>query len=228
MNCIRCGEPHENEGRRYCDACIPRCGCGAPTLAHRKTCSDGCAARFHGVRTGAQKVERVPCRSCGKSIPGYRATCSMACAQALKAAKPHGACKVCGAPCRGRKTCSDACFDAIVVRRSTVGARSAAVRAKRREAERHAYRGKDKAAVVAGLTAKQRGKCKVCGGYGQKRGDGTEGLVLDHCHATGKPRAMLCGRCNAALGLLGESPERIKAMWDYARSWAQAVLHVAV
>jgi len=32
---------------------------------------------------------------------------------------------------------------------------------------------------------------------------------------------MLCGPCNAALGLLAESPQRVKALWDYAQSWVQ-------
>lgn len=95
--------------------------------------------------------------------------------------------------------------------RSAVGARSEAVRAKRRKHARNAYKGKDKPEVIARLTAEQKGRCKVCGCEGAKLGDGTVGLVLDHCHATGRPRAMLCGPCNAALGLLGESPTRIKA-----------------
>jgi hypothetical protein len=35
---------------------------------------------------------------------------------------------------------------------------------------------------------------------------------------------LLCGPCNAALGLLGESAERIAALHRYALSWAQAAL----
>ncbi len=42
----------------------------------------------------------------------------------------------------------------------------------------------------------QKGLCAVCGKGGE--------LVLDHDHATSKPRAMLHRTCNSALGLLRE------------------------
>jgi hypothetical protein len=111
-----------------------------------------------------------------------------------------------------------------LAQRSKLGSRSESKRATRRKAAQNAYRGKDKPEVIARLTEEQGGRCAVCGGLGQRRGDGTEGLLLDHCHATGKARAMLCSRCNAAFGLLGESVERIAALHRYALSWAQAAL----
>ena len=40
--------------------------------------------------------------------------------------------------------------------------------------------------------------------------------MLDHCHATGEPRAMLCVRCNAALGLLREDPAVCRMLAEYA------------
>src|SRR3954467_3392479 len=33
---------------------------------------------------------------------------------------------------------------------------------------------------------------------------------LDHCHCTGRVRGVLCRGCNRALGMLGESPARIR------------------
>ena len=136
-------------------------------------------------------------------------------------AKPPAPCVVCGAPCVKRKTCGDACHAELVRQKSTVGTRSEQVRAKRRRGKKQSYKGKDKAEVIERLTREQGGRCKVCGGEGTALGDGRVGLVLDHDHATGKPRAMLCGPCNAALGLLAESPQRVKALWDYAQSWVQ-------
>lgn len=49
------------------------------------------------------------------------------------------------------------------------------------------------------LRDRQDGKCAIC----------QEPLVkekLDHCHATGKVRGLLCHGCNVALGLLRDDP----------------------
>ena len=43
------------------------------------------------------------------------------------------------------------------------------------------------------------GVCECCGS--------TERLCIDHCHATNKPRGLLCRECNMALGLLGEDQQ---------------------
>lgn len=45
-----------------------------------------------------------------------------------------------------------------------------------------------------GLLAKQEGKCAICGG--------SDRLVVDHDHATGAIRGLLCHGCNAGLGFL--------------------------
>lgn len=114
-----------------------------------------------------------------------------------------------------RKTCSDACFKAVLQLRSTYGVRSASKRETRRKQARSTYRRKDKADVVRELTARQQGKCDICGGAGCLRGDGSHGLLLDHCHVTGEPRAMLCARCNAAVGQVRESPEIVRSLLTY-------------
>ena len=35
-------------------------------------------------------------------------------------------------------------------------------------------------------------------------------LAIDHCHKTGKIRALLCARCNSAIGLLKHNPELLR------------------
>ncbi len=38
---------------------------------------------------------------------------------------------------------------------------------------------------------------------------------VDHCHATGIVRGILCSNCNRAVGLLEDSPERFRAAAEY-------------
>lgn len=43
----------------------------------------------------------------------------------------------------------------------------------------------------------QGGGCAICGAISNKNG---KALFVDHCHATGKVRGILCHRCNTGLG----------------------------
>jgi len=61
------------------------------------------------------------------------------------------------------------------------------------------------------MEAEQQGLCRICGKKDSKR------LSVDHNHTTGKIRGLLCRRCNSALGLLGESPERCLQAATYLR-----------
>jgi hypothetical protein len=58
---------------------------------------------------------------------------------------------------------------------------------------------------------RRQGGCAVCGRSGHTK----HPLHVDHCHTTGRIRALLCAPCNTALGMLGEDPERIQALADY-------------
>ena len=40
-------------------------------------------------------------------------------------------------------------------------------------------------------------------------------VQIDHCHHTGAVRAILCGLCNRALGLLGDDPARVQLLANY-------------
>jgi hypothetical protein len=55
---------------------------------------------------------------------------------------------------------------------------------------------------------KQNGLCAISG-------CGRLCNTVDHCHKTGRVRGLLCGSCNRALGLLGESIERIEGLKKY-------------
>lgn len=61
------------------------------------------------------------------------------------------------------------------------------------------------------LWEQQKGLCALCGGQGNPR----RGLVVDHCHATGLIRGLLCETCNGALGAFGDNLEGIQKAVDY-------------
>lgn len=69
----------------------------------------------------------------------------------------------------------------------------------------------------------QHGKCKICGKpgimHGIKKGykDKSDTLHVDHCHATGKVRGLLCSNCNVAIGLMNESIENMLSAIDYIK-----------
>ena len=73
------------------------------------------------------------------------------------------------------------------------------------------------------MLAEQNGGCAICGSAdagragGGKSDGGESSFAVDHCHATGIVRGLLCHQCNLALGLLGDDPERAAAASRYLR-----------
>ncbi len=55
-------------------------------------------------------------------------------------------------------------------------------------------------------------KCAICGETGNKA------LAVDHCHATGKVRGLLCWRCNATLGKFEDKLELFLAAITYLQN----------
>lgn len=49
-----------------------------------------------------------------------------------------------------------------------------------------------------------------------KQGD-TSPLCVDHCHKTGKVRALLCAKCNGMLGMVDDSEDHLNAAIEYLR-----------
>ena len=62
----------------------------------------------------------------------------------------------------------------------------------------------------------QSGKCYICGNPStvQRLGKPIP-LVVDHDHATGAVRKLLCLRCNSVLGLLEECEDLLRAAGTY-------------
>lgn len=58
------------------------------------------------------------------------------------------------------------------------------------------------------LYLNQNGRCAIC----VKKildGSGRNGLVVDHCHRTGRVRGLLCAACNRGLGAFMDEPNRL-------------------
>ena len=64
----------------------------------------------------------------------------------------------------------------------------------------------------------QDGKCAIC----QAPPNG-ERLAVDHDHATGKVRGLLCRRCNQVLGQFEDRPQWLRAAADYLEEADDAV-----
>ena len=72
------------------------------------------------------------------------------------------------------------------------------------------------------LFERQNGVCDCCHNpetATMKRTGKLKQLAVDHCHVTGKVRALLCSSCNQAYGCLKEDPARIRALLAYAERW---------
>lgn len=75
------------------------------------------------------------------------------------------------------------------------------------------------------LLARQGGVCAICkssdprsgGGVGKQAGTSRKWgtFHVDHDHVSGKVRGLLCLNCNAGIGQLGDSLERVRAAAAY-------------
>jgi len=64
------------------------------------------------------------------------------------------------------------------------------------------------------LVTNQDGKCNICGVL-------LEVPLVDHCHKTGKVRALLCRPCNSGLGMFRDDLTLLRRATDYLVQHAQ-------
>lgn len=60
--------------------------------------------------------------------------------------------------------------------------------------------------------AAQNGRCRICK-------EQNEVLCVDHDHASGQVRDLLCRRCNSVLGFVNENPQVLSEMIAYIGRW---------
>lgn len=58
------------------------------------------------------------------------------------------------------------------------------------------------------LKSAQEGCCAICHTIAEK-------LVIDHCHASGKVRGLLCLKCNTLLGMAEDSAQILRSAISY-------------
>lgn len=63
-----------------------------------------------------------------------------------------------------------------------------------------------------GLFSRQEGLCAICHGPEQAN---NKSLAVDHDHATGLVRGLLCHKCNAGLGHFNDDPVLLRNALDY-------------
>ena|ERR1035437_406052 len=68
----------------------------------------------------------------------------------------------------------------------------------------------------------QGGKCALCGAADGGRSK-WKTLSVDHCHATGKVRALLCHQCNMVLGHCRDNPALLRKAADYVEHHARTI-----
>lgn len=75
---------------------------------------------------------------------------------------------------------------------------------------------------LSDMTLMQGGRCDICGD--RLRHDlvrpGHPAVHVDHDHASGQVRALLCGPCNQGLGNFKDDPHRLAAAVTYLRRWS--------
>lgn len=61
----------------------------------------------------------------------------------------------------------------------------------------------------------QEGRCALC----RNEQSAKRALAVDHCHATGKIRTLLCDRCNIGIGMFKEDVTLLRAAIEYLEMW---------
>jgi hypothetical protein len=63
------------------------------------------------------------------------------------------------------------------------------------------------------MSEAQGHSCAICGGHREQEHTGK--LIVDHCHATGAVRGLLCNTCNRGIGLLKDDPQLLSHALNY-------------
>lgn len=192
---------------KICDACARAFSDSPKAAARRKYCSVAC---YHNVIDAQAKASTVAvaCRTCATEFTTNRVRPAIYCSGSCRGAaarlpRPDLACSECGAPLK-------IAFPST--RRRFCGIKCSA--ASQRTSRTSSYQpllltAKERTVVVAELRQKQCNMCAICGSTFVRSPH------LDHDHATGQVRGLLCNRCNTGLGMFKDSTELLAKATHY-------------
>jgi endogenous inhibitor of DNA gyrase (YacG/DUF329 family) len=177
-----------------------------------------CKACYRGwyIERSGGRIEKA-CGSCGATFTvtkrnARKQFCSGRCKQTQtnarlarerEAAKPARTCAHCGGPI-GQSLRIDAKY-------CSEGCRVAAA-AKRNPRWKLSERLRKYGLTLEEFDAMMAVGCAICGRHDSQDG---RSLAIDHCHASGKPRGVLCVNCNQGLGKFADNPDRLRAAAEY-------------
>ncbi len=75
------------------------------------------------------------------------------------------------------------------------------------------------ASKFAEMLLAQGGKCACCNIQFSVEGKKSDRPCVDHNHATGEVRDLLCARCNLAAGNISDSSNRAEQLASYLKKW---------
>lgn len=182
--------PSQRKPGAWCRACMRAYYRRDFDRSERECENPKCTNRFP-PKHPTQRFCRIACKQLARH---YRATAEQ---------RAGRVCAGCGTSIEhmrlDRKWCSEACARRRPQRPSI----------KRRSRLLHQY-GLTPESFAARL-ASQGGVCAICG----TAEPGRKGWAVDHCHAQGHVRGVLCGACNLGLGKFRDDPEVLRRAADY-------------
>ena len=93
--------------------------------------------------------------------------------------------------------------------------RSALPKKKQRSYESHPRKVLRGQLLIFLRTLKNGARCPIC----EHPFKNASNMVVDHCHATGKIRGLLCSRCNSALGIFGDNIAGLQRAISYLQQF---------
>lgn len=209
---IRCADCNKlvkgNRSRKRCDECVIN--------RHRQQQRDR-----RGTPTSFQ------CQRCGETVPvafGEKGAARKFCTECMKQHRNEANVqRYWDDPEKARKKATDAYWKDVETGRKY--SREAASK-RRSDPEKNLRSNRLRRARNYGLTFEESvavetyigQPCVICSTTVTQRGK--HGYCVDHDHFTGTVRGVICSRCNTALGLFEDDPERLRSAVSYLRKTA--------
>lgn len=151
------------------------------------------------------------CVTCGGMFAPYRDT-HVACSRACRARQPH------------IRDTTEKYFAREEVRERKNTVRRVANNPERREINlrRNLAQYGLTPDMYRAMLAAQGGLCAICGEAPPPDGiKASSRLHVDHDHATGKVRALLCTRCNRGIGYMRDRPDLLRLAAEYIERYSE-------